>query len=48
MECRRVQEYNSLPPDDVITIGSELKPGIYVASVTQGLKKKYVKIIKTN
>lgn len=45
---RLVQEYNSLSPDDVITIGSELKAGIYVASVTQGLKKKQIKIIKTN
>jgi len=48
MSGRLVQEYNSLPPDDVIAIGEDLKPGIYVASVTQGLKKKYVKIIKTN
>jgi len=48
MSGRLVQEYKSLLPDDVIAIGSELKPGIYVASVIQGLKKKYVKIIKTN
>jgi len=43
-----LQEYNSLSPDEVITIGSELKMGIYGAIVTQGLIRKYVKIIKTN
>jgi len=44
---RLVQEYNSLPPDDVIAIGEDLKPGIYMTVVTQGTNRKMVKISKT-
>jgi PKD repeat protein/C-terminal processing protease CtpA/Prc len=43
---RLVQEYNSLPLDDVITIGEDLKPGMYMAVVTQGNYRKAVKLTK--
>lgn len=43
---RQVQEYNSLSPDNVITIGEDLKPGMYMAVVTQGNYRKAVKLTK--
>jgi len=47
MMGRLVQEYHSLSPD-VMTIGENLTPGIYVAVVKQGEYQKNVKITKIN
>ena len=44
---RLVQEYNSLSPDDIITVGNDLNMGLFVAVVTQGKYRKFVKLIKT-
>ncbi len=43
---RLAQEYNSLSPDIIITVGEDLKPGIYVAVVTQGTNRNSVKLSK--
>jgi hypothetical protein len=43
---RLVQEIQSLPPNEIITAGDNLEYGIYVAVVTQGTVKKFVKIAK--
>jgi hypothetical protein len=43
---RLVREYQSLAPDNIITIGENLENGVYVAIVTQGLLRKFVKIAK--
>jgi hypothetical protein len=43
---RLVQEYQSLLPDDIITVGENLENGVYIAVVTQGAFKKFVKIAK--
>jgi hypothetical protein len=43
---RLVQEIQSLPSNEVITVGENLEYGIYLAIVTQGTVKKFVKIAK--
>jgi hypothetical protein len=43
---RLVQEYNSLSPDSIITFGEELKPGMYMSVITQGINRKMVKLSK--
>jgi hypothetical protein len=43
---RLIRAYNSFPPDEIITIGEDLKPGMYVAVVTQGNERKMVKLSK--
>jgi hypothetical protein len=43
---RLVQEFQSLPPNEIITAGDNLEYGIYVAVVTQGAVKKFVRIAK--
>lgn len=43
---RLVQEIQSLPPNEMITAGENLEYGIYIAVVTQGTVKKFVKIAK--
>jgi len=48
MSGRLVQEYNSLSPDKIITLGEDLKAGIYGVVVTQGPYRKFVKITKSN
>jgi len=44
MMGRMIYEYKSLSSDDIITIGEDLKAGVYVAMVTQGEYRKSVKI----
>ena len=43
---RLVQEFQSLPPNEMVTVGENLENGIYVTVVTQGAVKKFVKIAK--
>jgi carboxyl-terminal processing protease len=43
---RLVQEYQSLSPDEVTTVGENLDYGVYIAVVTQGTFKNFVKIAK--
>lgn len=43
---RLIRGFNLLPPDEIITIGEDLKPGMYVAVVTQGNERKMVKLSK--
>jgi N-acetylneuraminic acid mutarotase len=43
---RLVQEYQSLSPDDIITVGENLDYGVYIAVVAQGASKTFVKIAK--
>jgi PKD repeat protein len=43
---RMVQEIQSFPPNELITAGANLEYGVYLAVVTQGAVKKYVKIAK--
>jgi hypothetical protein len=43
---RLVREYNSLSPNEIITLGEDLKTGMYVAFVTQGNDRKMVKLSK--
>jgi len=43
---RLVQEYKSLSPDDIITVGENLKSGVYVAVIIQGVTRKTVRIAK--
>ncbi len=45
---RLVQEIPSLPPNELITVGEYLEYGIYLAVVTQGAVKNFVKIAKIN
>jgi N-acetylneuraminic acid mutarotase len=46
MVGRLVEEYKSLSPEDILTIGENLNTGIYIAVVTQGEYRKSVKINK--
>jgi len=46
LQGRLVQQYNFLSPDDIITVGENLKPGMYMAVVTQGNYRKMVKLSK--
>jgi len=41
-----IETNNSITPDEIITIGRDLKPGMYVAAVTQGNERKMVKLLK--
>jgi hypothetical protein len=41
-----VKAYNSLNPDQEITIGSDLDMGLYVAVITRGNDRKIVKLSK--
>lgn len=43
---RLVQEYHSLSPDNIITVGDNLNNGVYIAVITQGTLRKIVKIAK--
>lgn len=43
---RMIEEYQSLPPTEVITIGENLEIGVYIAVVRQGTLQKIVKIAK--
>ena len=43
---RLVQEIQSLPPNELVTAGADLDYGIYVAVVSQGTVRKFVKIAK--
>lgn len=43
---RLVQEYQSLSPDNVITVGKNLDNGVYIAVITQGTIQKFIKIAK--
>jgi PKD repeat protein len=43
---RMVQQYQSLPPGEMITVGEDLEYGLYFAVVIQGADKKFVKIAK--
>jgi hypothetical protein len=45
---RLVSQYNGLSPDNIITIGENLENGIYLAVVTQGALRKFVRIAKVN
>ncbi len=41
-----IETCSSISPDDIITVGRDLKPGMYVAVVTQGNERKMVKLSK--
>lgn len=43
---RLIQEYQSLSPDNIITVGENLENGVYIAVITQGTFKNFVKIAK--
>jgi len=45
---RLVNEYKSLSPDAVMTIGDILNIGVYIAVVTQGEYRKTIKLSKVN
>jgi N-acetylneuraminic acid mutarotase len=45
---RLIQEYQSLSPDNIITIGENLESGVYMAIVTQGTLRKSIRIAKVN
>jgi hypothetical protein len=47
MSGRMVQEFTSLSPDQVITVGEQLEAGVYLAVITQGQDRNIVKITKT-
>lgn len=46
MSGRIVEEYKSLTPDRIITIGDQLDVGMYVAVITQGTYRQYIKLSK--
>lgn len=41
-----IETCSSISPDEIITVGRNLKPGMYVAVVTQGNERKMVKLSK--
>jgi N-acetylneuraminic acid mutarotase len=48
MTGKLINEYSSLPPDEIITVGENLDAGIYVAVLTQGTFRKTVKLNKVH